>query len=139
MPALMMRMMDAGVRGANPWCGWTRLVLLPTMLVPVWFGSMLGGVLVMTAWMLLPVAFGKSPSLSPWMTRAHLGLQVWRSRPLDEPLCLLLVGLAGGALVPGMWAAARQDPLLLGASLAAYFAAYLFLLHRCARGLPAGS
>ena len=65
------------------------------MLVPMWFGSMLGGMLIMTAWMMLPLLFRKPSSGDSWMTRACQGVQIWRSRPLDDPVSLLLVALAG--------------------------------------------
>ena len=51
------------------------------MLVPMWFGSMLGDMLIMTAWVMLPLLFRKASSGDGWMTRACLGVQIWRSRP----------------------------------------------------------
>ena len=129
---LMMRMADAWVRGTHPWCGWIRLFLLPLMLVPMWFGSMLGGMLVMTAWMMLPLVFRKPSSGSSWMTRACLGVQIWRSRPLDDPVSLLLVALAGVFLLLASMLAGRQDPVFMTVCVSAYFAAYLSFLARCA-------
>ena len=129
----MMRLMDAWVRGTHPWCGWVRLFLLPLMLVPVWFGYMWGGMLVMTAWMMLPVLFRK-PSGRTWMTRACLGVQIWRSRPLDDPLALLLLVVVILALALGMIVAASQAAIPLGICLAGYFAAYAGFLICRARG-----
>ncbi len=130
---LRTRLTDAWVRGTNPWCGWIRLFLLPLMLVPVWFGHLWGGMLVMTVWMMLPVLFRKPASGSRWMTRACIGVQVWRSRPLDDPLALLLLLVVCLALALGMVAAGQQTPVLLGACIVSYFAAYLGFLVRRAR------
>ena len=134
---LMMRMADAWVRGTHPWCGWVRLLLLPLMLVPMWFGSMLGGMLVMTAWMMLPLLFRKPASGRNWMTRACVGVQIWRSRPLDDPASLLLVALAGLLLLLASRFSGLQDPVILAACVAAYLATYLIFLARCAKNLDA--
>ncbi len=134
---LMMRMADAWVRGTHPWCGWIRLFLLPLMLLPMWFGSMLGGMLVMTAWMMLPLLFRKPASGRNWMTRACLGVQIWRSRPLDDPASLLLLILAGALLLLASMLAGLRDPVILAACVAAYFATYLSFLARCAKNLDA--
>ncbi|MDA0336880.1 MAG: hypothetical protein O2782_17080, partial [bacterium] len=100
------------------------------MLVPVWFGYVWGGMLVMTVWMMLPVLFRKPSTGSRWMTRACIGVQVWRSRPLDDPLALLLLVVCL-ALALGMFTAGQQRPWLLGACIASYFAAYFgFLVRR---------
>lgn len=133
--SLMMRMMDAWVRGSNPVCGWIRLFLLPAMLIPVWFGYALGGMVVMTVWMMLPMAFRKPISQSAWMTRAMLGVQLWRSRPLDDPGCLLFILLSGVGLIVGMGGAMQQHPLATGSGVALYFLSYGNVLARCASRL----
>lgn len=130
---LMMRMMDAWIRGTHPICGWLRLLLLPLMLVPVWFGYMWGGMLVMTLWMLIPMLFRKPSNNASWMTRACLGVQIWRSRPLGDTVSLLLLVLAAVALGFGMMAADRQVVVILGPGLLLYFASYGVFLSRCAR------
>lgn len=129
----MMRMMDAWIRGTHPLCGWLRLLLLPLMLVPVWFGYLWGGMLVMTVWMLVPMLFGKPANNASWMTRACLGVQIWRSRPLSDVMGLLLLLLTTVALVLGMGAAGAQMPAALGACLLLYFVSYLMFLSRCQR------
>jgi hypothetical protein len=134
---LMMRMADAWVRGTNPWCGWMRLFLLPLMLVPMWFGLMWAGMLLMTAWMLLPMVFSKPSGRDHWMTRACLGVQIWRSRPLDDLCSLLLVTLAGGGLVLASIMAMRQEPILLACGVITYFGLYLGFLRRCGQRLDA--
>jgi len=130
---MMMRMADAWVRGTHPGCGWIRLILLPLMLVPMWFGSMLGGMLIMTAWMMLPLLVRKPSSGDGWITRACLGVQIWRSRPLDDPVSLLLVALAGVFLLLATALAGRQDPVSMAVCVPAYFATYLSFLSRCAK------
>ncbi len=134
---LMMRMADAWVRGTHPWCGWIRLFLLPLMLIPMWFGLMWGGMLLMMAWMLLPLFFNKPVGHGNWMTRACLGVQIWRSRRLDDLCNLLLVALAGGGLVLASIMAARQEPILLACGVVAYFGLYLGFLRRCGHHLDA--
>ena len=134
---MMMRMADAWVRGTHPGCGWIRLILLPLMLVPMWFGSMLGGMLIMTAWMMLPLLVRKPSSGDGWITRACLGVQIWRSRPLDDPVSLLLVALAGVFLLLAAALAGRQDPVSMAVCVPAYFATYLSFLSRCAKNLAA--
>ena len=133
----MMRMLDAWIRGTHPWCGWIRLFLLPLMLIPMWFGLMWGGMLLMMAWMMLPLFFNKPSSRGNWMTRACLGVQIWRSRPLNDLGSLLLLVISGAALVLSSLSAGRQEPFLLGPALATYFAAYLMFLHRSARSFDA--
>lgn len=133
----MVRMMAAWVRGSHPLCGWVRLFLLPLMVVPMWFGHMFGGMLIMTLWMLFPLAFRKLSDQNRWMTRACLGVQIWRSRPLNDPSSLLLLVISAATLVLSSLSAGRQDPFLLGPALAMYFGAYLMFLRRNARSFDA--
>ena len=133
----MVRMMDAGVRGANPWCGWLRFVLLPAFLAPMWFlpgpAGMLAGMAVMTVWMLLPTAFRKPRSDQAWMVRAGLGTQIWRSRPLEDPAALLLCILVAASLAAGALTLDPQRPVPLLAALIAYALSHLAFLGRAAR------
>ena len=99
---MMLMTPDAWVRGANPWCGWLRFVLLPAALVPLWFGQSMVAMMVVMLWMMLPRLFRKPTSDTAWMTRAQLGVQIWRSRPLGDPrpllmLCLILLSLMRAA------------------------------------------
>jgi hypothetical protein len=130
---MLMRMMDAWVRGTHPWCGWMRLFLLPLMLAPVWLGYMWGGMLVMTAWMMMPMLFRKPSRGDSWMTRACFGLQIWRSRPLDDPLALLLLVMTIISLALALVAAGHQAAILLAGCVASYFLTYLTFLARQAR------
>jgi len=128
----MMRMADAWVRGTHPWCGWIRLVLLPAMLAPIWFGAMWGGMVIMTVWMMLPMLFPKPAGGSRWMTRACLGVQIWRSRPLGDPVGLLLVILSVGIIALAMLFAGRQDGLWLAVCVVCHVSLYVIFLTRCA-------
>jgi hypothetical protein len=49
--------------------------------------------------MLLPLAFRKPSDQNRWMTRACLGVQIWRSRPLNDLSSLLLLVISAATLV----------------------------------------
>lgn len=97
-------MPDTWVRATNPRCAWLRLLLLPSMLVPLWFGQMLLAMLVMMLWMMVPLVFRKPSSDDPWITRAALGGQIWRGRPRADLLVPVLWLATVAALGGGMWA-----------------------------------
>ena len=127
---MMLMTPDAWVRAANPWCGWLRFVLLPMMLVPLWFGQPMAAMMVMMAWMMVPRLFRKPISDTAWMTRAQLGMRIWRSRPMDDPRpllmwCLILLSLMRAADTA---AGHRLTATLL--YTAAYAATHLLFLAR---------
>ena len=130
---------DTWVRATNAGCGWLRFVLLPLTLVPLWFGDMMLSMMVMMAWMMVPLAFRKPTSDDAWMTRAAMGIQIWRSHPFDHPALLLaflgtVVGLVLGAAAAWrgvLWLAAGGGVLFVGMQLVMHlWASRLFASRR---------
>lgn len=80
----LMGMDDATwARHANPWSGWTRIVILPLLSLAIWsrvwfgWGAVLP-VLAVVVWTWVnPRLFGPPASNHAWMTKGVLGERVW--------------------------------------------------------------
>ncbi len=129
---MMLMTPDAWIRGANAWCGWLRLFLLPLALLPLWFGQPLAAMMVLMAWMMIPRLFRKPITDANWMTRAQLGVRIWRSRPLNDPRPLMMMCLVMLSLMRAVDTVMGQRPVASMLYIAAYFATYLVFLSRTA-------
>jgi hypothetical protein len=77
--------MDDGVwrRHANPWSGWTRVTVLPLLVLAIWSRVWIGWwalllVLLVCVWTWLnPRVFPEPRNLDAWMTRGVLGERVF--------------------------------------------------------------
>ena len=127
---MMLMTPDAWMRGANPWCGWLRYFLLPSALIPLWFGQSMGAMMVVMAWMMIPRLFRKPVSDSNWMTRAQLGVRIWRSSPLHDPRPLLMMCLVLLSLMRAAHTVIENRPAAAALYVGAYFITHLIVLSR---------
>ncbi len=119
---------EVWARHANPWSVWTRVPVLPLLVLAIWSRDWIGW------WCLLPVAavalwtwlnprvFPKPASIDSWASRAVLGERVWverHSAPLPAhhlraARWLTAVALAG--MVPLAWGLITLEvwPTVLG-------------------------
>jgi hypothetical protein len=142
----------AWARHANPWSGWTRLTVLPALVLAGWSRAWIGW------WALLPLALAlawawANPHLFPpprrrdaWMTRGVLGERLWLERdrvPVPAhhrrvPHLVSGVAALGGACTAWGVVALEPWPTLLGMAVA-YLAKLWFVdrmvwLHRDMEG-----
>lgn len=118
-------------RHANPWSAWTRVPILPALVLALWSRVWIG------AWCLLPVAallawawinpraFPRPSRTTSWASRAVMGERVWLARDrvpipghhaLWARLLSLAAGLGAAPLLWGLWAL-EAWPVLLGLTL----------------------
>lgn len=137
------RMDDAAwARHANPWSVWTRVPILPLLVLAVWSRAWIGW------WALLPLAlllawtwvnprvFPPPPSTENWGSRAVLGERLWLARdevPVPErhrvmPKLLNGLSAAGGALL--LYGLALLVPWATLAGLAVALLAKMWFLDR---------
>lgn len=105
-------------RHMNPWSGWSRLSVLPLLVIAIWSHIWIGWmsivpVLLVIAWTWLnPRLFGLPRSTDNWMSRGVMGERIWLARkqtpiPLHHKRTILVLNIATGAglvlLVPGIW------------------------------------
>ena len=125
---MMLMTPDAWMRGASPWCGWLRFFLLPSALIPLWFGQSMGAMMVVMAWMMVPRLFRKPVSDANWMTRAQLGVRIWRSSPLHDPRPLLMMCLVLLSLMRAAHTVIENRPAAAALYVGAYFITHLIFL-----------
>lgn len=94
---LVERVMDMDdemwARHTNPWCGWSRIAVLPLLAIVIWgriwwgwWALPLTVVVLLWGW-LNPRVFSPPSSTDPWMSRGILGLRLWVERentPIPE-------------------------------------------------------
>lgn len=122
---------EAWARHANPWSVWSRLTVLPVLIVAFWSRAWLEW------WALLPIVlailwtwqnprlFTPPRSTDNWASKAVLGERVWLNRkevPVPErhrtvPNVLSTVGAVGMLFVIWGVAALEVWPTLMGAAL----------------------
>ncbi|MEL7349348.1 MAG: DUF6653 family protein [Pseudomonadota bacterium] len=125
-----MRMDEATwARHANPWSAWTRLPILPAIVVVLLLRDTLG----VATWVLLmlpiiwvwlnPRAFPPPATLDAWVSRAVMGDKLWVERdrrPIPQAHAAMAQGLSllqAPALVPLVWGIwAKDAPLALTAT-----------------------
>ncbi len=73
-------------RHANPWSGWTRVLLLPLFAIAIWSRVWIGlwclapiALLGLWTWV-NPRAFGRPAHTDNWMSRGVMGERVWLNR-----------------------------------------------------------
>lgn len=118
-------------RHANPWSGWTRVPILPLLVLAIWSRVWIGwGALLPIIGLLLwtwvnPHLFPPPASTENWMSKGVLGERVWMNRdqvPIPDrhrgiPMLLALLSVSG--LIPVGWGLYRlwMWPTLLGTVL----------------------
>lgn len=139
----MMGMDDATwARHSNPWSGWTRVSILPLLVLAVWSRVWLGwyalapvGLVFLWTW-LNPRLFGPPASDAAWMTRGVLGERIWLARsttPIPAGHAVAAMYLNGAAsvgvlfLIIGLW---LLDAGLTLAGLVTAMGAKLWFLDR---------
>jgi uncharacterized protein DUF6653 len=71
---------------ANPWSVWTRIPILPLLVLAIWSRAWIGWwclvpILVLVAWTFAnPRAFGPPSSTDNWASKATFGERVWLNR-----------------------------------------------------------
>ena len=76
----------AWLRHANPWSGWTRVIIAPLLTVAIWSRVWLGWwcllpISLIVAWIWInPRAFLEPESTNNWMSKAVMGERVWLNR-----------------------------------------------------------
>jgi hypothetical protein len=135
---------DAWRRHANPWSGWTRIVLgAPLLTLALWSRAWLGlgPSLALTAlvagWIWLnPRAFPPPADYGAWMSRAVPGERIWLMRArLDVPAhhrraANALTVAAALFAVPWLWGLAVLDPWLTLGGLAGSVGAKMWFCDR---------
>ena len=77
---------DAWLRHANPWSVWTRITVLPILIMSIWSRAWIGWwslllLMVAIAWAWFnPRIFKKPSSTENWASKAVLGERVWLNR-----------------------------------------------------------
>lgn len=119
-------------RHANPWSGWTRLPILPLLVLAVWsrvwleWWSLLP-IFVLLLWTWLnPRVFPPAESTEQWMSKGVLGERVWTNRDrISVPehhkmVPNLLLAVAGVGTLFVMWGLAvfAVWPTVLGTFVA---------------------
>lgn len=116
----MFGMSDAAwERHANPWSGWTRMLILPLLTLAIWSRVWIGwwalapiAALVLWTW-LNPRAFPAPNRTDNWMSKAVFGERVWLNRravPIPERHLNTMNALTAGQIVGlpfyvyGLWA-----------------------------------
>ena len=127
------RLDDAGwARHANPWSGWTRMAVLPLLVLAGWSRAWIGwwaalplALLLVFLW-LNPRLFPPPRRLDAWISRGVLGEQLWLDRhrvpvPAQHrrlPHLLAAVAAAGGIGVLYGVVMLEPWPALLGLAVA---------------------
>lgn len=143
---------ETWARHANPLSGWSRVTILPLLVLAVWSRVWLGwGCLVpvalVGAWTWLnPRVFPRPASLDNWMSRGVLGERIWLARrqsPVPahhRRMPTILAGASAAGLAPLAWGLWMLDPwptalglvLMMGAKL--WFLDRMVWLHRDVAG-----
>ena len=129
-------------RHANPWSGWSRVVILPLFCLAVWSRVWLGW------WTLLPVVLvlvwtWVNPRIFPapaatdnWMTQGVLGERIWLARqrhpiPAQHNRVTRLLNIAAGLGALAMvWGLIQFDALLTLGGIIMSMGAKLWFLDR---------
>ncbi len=120
------------MRHANPWSVWTRMTLLPLIILAVWSRVWLGWwallpVAVVAVWTWLnPQVFPVPRSTDNWASKAVLGERVWlndrtiRMPNHHRPPIRIALGFSFAGTICMMWGlvALERWPTLLGMALA---------------------
>ncbi|HOM98916.1 MAG TPA: hypothetical protein PLM33_01535 [Acidobacteriota bacterium] len=136
---------EAWLRHANPWSVWTRLTVLPLIILAVWsrawieWWSLIAVVLALTWTWINPRVFPIPKSTNNWASKGVLGEQIWLNRDrvaIPEqhrrlPTILGLVSAAG--LIFVIWGVINLAiwPTLMGVSIT--YLAKLWFVDRMVR------
>jgi len=105
-------------RHMNPWSGWSRLSVLPLLVISIWSHIWIGWVSIIPVLLVLiwtwlnPRLFGQPQSTDNWMSQGVMGERIWLARkhnpiPQHHARTLFVLNIAIGAglllLVPGIW------------------------------------
>jgi len=76
-------------RHSNPWSGWTRVLSLPLIFVPIWYHNLYGLIAVIIWFAINPFIFPKPKSTDNWMSKSIFGEKLWTDKyRLDFPQLL---------------------------------------------------
>lgn len=129
-------------RHANPWSGWTRMPILPLIVVTLWYRDPLGGwiwvilaLLVLWTWV-NPRVFSEPRSMHSWMSRAVLGERLWLARKENAipqhhaRMALVLNSMASLGMLILIWGIWRMDAGLTLAGLSITMGGKMWFLDR---------
>lgn len=109
---------EAWQRHMNPCSGWSRITILPLLVLAIWsriwlgWGSLVPVLLVLIWTWLNPRLFGPPQSIDNWMSQGIMGERIWLARkrePIPDhharaTLTLNIINAAGCILlVAGVW------------------------------------
>ena len=139
----MMGMSDGTwLRHANPWSGWTRVIIAPLLTLAIWSRVWLGWwcllpISLIVAWIWInPRAFPAPASTNNWMSKAVMGERLWLNRkevPIPQRHArmadiLSMIALVG--IIPYIWGMTVLDPWMTVAGLIVVMGAKLWFLDR---------
>lgn len=139
----MMGMSEATwLRHANPWSGWTRVIIAPTLTLAIWSRVWLGwwclvpiGLVIAWTW-INPRAFPPPANTDNWMSKGVMGERVWLNRkavPIPARharMADILSFVAFIGVIPYVWGLVILDPWMTIAGLAVAMGAKLWFIDR---------
>lgn len=133
---------ETWLRHANPWSGWTRVIIAPLLTLAIWSRVWLGwwclipiALLVLWTW-INPRAFPPPASTDNWMSKGVMGERVWLNRK-DVPIpqrharmadILSMTAFVG--VIPYVWGLVILDPWMTIAGLVVAIGAKLWFIDR---------
>jgi len=130
------------LRHANPWSGWTRVIIAPILTLAIWSRVWMGwwcllpiALIIIWVW-INPRAFPPPSSTDNWMSKGVMGERVWLNRkavPIPERharMADILSMIAFVGVIPYIWGLVLLDPWMTVAGLVVVMGAKLWFLDR---------